>query len=163
MPENDDDKFLYAAEKLQDGRTVAEVRKLLIAKKGVPAEEAQSIVLNVYAAQKLQEGLKASEVRELLLAKKNVTPEEARAIVAEVRESLAEPDPVAPAGGNAMRGWGITLLVLGVGSFILPLMGLQFRLLNLFGQATPFLGGGLAVLGAVLVVVSLRPGGTPRR
>ena len=58
-----------------------------------------------------------------------------------------------------VRGWGITLLILGIGSFILPLLGLQFRLLNLFGDATPVLGAGLAVLGAVLVGLSFRSGG----
>jgi hypothetical protein len=160
--DQDDDHFLNAAQKLQEGHAVAEVRKLLVAEKSVPAGEAQSIVLNVYAAQKLQEGHKPSEVRELLLAEKNVTPEEARAIVAEVRKATTEPAPVAAAGSSAMRGWGITLLILGIGSFILPLMGLQFRLLNLFGEATPFLGAGLAVAGAVLLVLSLRPVGAPQ-
>ena len=117
------------------------------------------MVLNVYAAQKLQERHSASEVRELLLAEKNVTPEEARAIVAELRKASAQPDDGAGGGGGGMRGWGITLLILGIGSFILPLIGLQFRLLNLFGAATSIIGAVLALIGAVLVILSFRRGG----
>src|SRR5262249_12900403 len=96
-----DDLYLYAAQQLQEGHTVAEVRKLLPAKQGVPAEEARTMGLNVYAAQKLQEGCKESEVRKLLLAEKDVTPEEARAIVAELRAASEEPPPDAPARNNS--------------------------------------------------------------
>ncbi|MFO0969239.1 MAG: hypothetical protein U0793_27095 [Gemmataceae bacterium] len=163
---DDDDHFLYAAEQLEAGHTVAEVRKMLISRKRVPEEESRSIVLNVYAAQKLQEGYKPSAVRDLLLQEKNVTPEEARAIVAELREATEEParEESAPATGTGtMRGLGIAFLVLGIGSFILPLMGLQFRALGAFGQATPFIGAGLAVVGAVLLILSFTLGGAPPR
>lgn len=54
----------------------------------------------------------------------------------------------------AMRQLAVWLLILGVGSFILPMMGLQFKLLSLFGEATPFVGGGMAVLGGILLGVS---------
>ena len=161
VDQGDDDLYLFVAQKLQDGRTVAEVRKLL-AKRNVPAEEARTMVLNVYAAQKLQDGCKPSELRKLL-QEEDATPEEARAIVAELRQATEEPAPEeggggGGGGGGALRGWGITLLILGIGSFILPLMNLQFRLLNVFGEATPFLGAGLAVVGAVLLVLSFRSG-----
>jgi hypothetical protein len=47
---------------------------------------------------------------------------------------------------------GGTLLVLGVGSFILPLFGMQFRLLNIFGDAQPLVGLALATIGAILLI-----------
>jgi hypothetical protein len=156
--EGGNDPYLFTAQQLQEGRTVAEVRKRLVAE-GVPAEEARSMVLNVYAAQKLQEGRTESEVRKLLLAEKDVTPEEADTIVAALRTAIAQSTPDAPARNNALLGWGVIFLIFGVGSFILPLMGVQFKLLALFGEATPYIGGGLAVIGAVLVVLSFVTGG----
>lgn len=156
---DDDDHYLYAALRLQEGKTVSEVRKLLTSKKRIPADEARTMTLNVFAAQRLEEGLSASEVRKLLLAEKGVTEDEARSIVAELRKAREQADDDAGSGGgggSAMRGWGITLLILGIGSFVLPLMGLQFRLLNLFGAATPVLGAVLAAVGVVLVILSLR-------
>lgn len=53
-----------------------------------------------------------------------------------------------------MRSAGISLLILGIGSAILPFLGLQFKLLMAFGDAAPYVGGGLAVLGAVLLGIS---------
>ena len=44
-----------------------------------------------------------------------------------------------------MKTWGATLIVVGLGSFILPMIGLQFRLLNLFGGSPV---AGLIVAGA---------------
>ena len=65
---------------------------------------------------------------------------------------------VAPAvrsgGGTAMAGWGVTLIVLGLGSFILPLVGMQFRLLALFGPAQNIVALGLAALGVILLILS---------
>jgi hypothetical protein len=29
-----------------------------------------------------------------------------------------------------MKQWGVTLIFIGLGSFVLPMIGLQFRLLN---------------------------------
>lgn len=49
-------------------------------------------------------------------------------------------------------------MILGVGSFILPLVGLQFRLLSLLGDSTPILGAMLAVAGGVLLALSYRSG-----
>lgn len=58
--------------------------------------------------------------------------------------------------GGIMRSWGIWLLVLGIGSFVLPYMGLQFRILSIFGESLPMVAGGMAVVGAVLLALSLR-------
>ena len=51
-----------------------------------------------------------------------------------------------------MRTAGIYCLIFGVGSLVLPLVGLQFRLLSLFGAATPVVAVGLIVVGGVLLV-----------
>jgi hypothetical protein len=48
-----------------------------------------------------------------------------------------------------MRGWGVALPILGVGSFILPLMNLQFKLLQLFGEE------GQPIVGAILIVAGI--------
>lgn len=53
-----------------------------------------------------------------------------------------------------MRSWGIYLLIFGIGSFLLPMMGLQFKLLTLLGNSTPIVGGLLAIAGVVLIVLS---------
>jgi hypothetical protein len=55
-----------------------------------------------------------------------------------------------------MRSAGIWMLVLGVGAFVLPYFGLQFRILSVFGEALPMVAGGLALLGAVLLGLSFR-------
>ncbi len=53
-----------------------------------------------------------------------------------------------------MRSLGIWLTVLGVGSFILPMMGLQFRIMKIFGSSLPLVALFMAVVGIVLLVVS---------
>lgn len=57
-----------------------------------------------------------------------------------------------------MRSWGIWLVILGVGAFVLPYFGLQFKILNMFGEALPMVAGGIAVVGAVLLGLSFRSG-----
>jgi hypothetical protein len=57
-----------------------------------------------------------------------------------------------------MRGWGILLIVLGVGSFILPMMGMQFRLLSIFGEYTNIAGAVMAVIGVILLGISFMAG-----
>jgi hypothetical protein len=59
------------------------------------------------------------------------------------------------------RGWGMTLLILGLGSFILPLMERQFVILMWFGAAAPIVGAVLALIGLALVVQSFRSSGRP--
>jgi len=58
-----------------------------------------------------------------------------------------------------MKNLGILFLILGLGAFILPLFGLQFKLFTVFGK---IFGGGetyaeiaLACIGAVLIGVHL--------
>ena len=58
-----------------------------------------------------------------------------------------------------MRGWGITCLVLGIGSFVLPMMGVQFIVMELFGEYLPFAAIGMTVLGAGLIGGSFFTGG----
>lgn len=60
--------------------------------------------------------------------------------------------------GYDWGGLGFTLFVLGAGSFVLPAFGYQFKLLMLFGDATPFAGAGLAVVGFFLLVHSFTSG-----
>jgi hypothetical protein len=57
-----------------------------------------------------------------------------------------------------MRSWGIWLVILGVGAFVLPYFGLQFKILSMFGEALPMVAGGIAVVGAVLLGLSFRAG-----
>ena len=51
-----------------------------------------------------------------------------------------------------MKQWGVTLIFIGLGSFVLPMIGLQFRLLNLFG-GSPAAGMFVAAVGGVLLAV----------
>jgi hypothetical protein len=55
-----------------------------------------------------------------------------------------------------MRGLGVMLLVIGAGSFVLPMMGRQFILVSVFGEYEKAAAIGMIVLGAVLTVLSLR-------
>ena len=50
-----------------------------------------------------------------------------------------------------MRNWGLLLLVIGLGSFVLPYFGFQFQLINLFGEdSQPAVALILAAAGAIL-------------
>lgn len=53
-------------------------------------------------------------------------------------------------------GWLLTIF--GIGSFILPLLGLEFRIMRIFGDATPIAAAVMAVVGIVLLVISRRQG-----
>jgi hypothetical protein len=55
-----------------------------------------------------------------------------------------------------VRRLAIWLMILGVGSFILPMMGSQFIILSLFGPYAPIAGGAMAVVGLILLIVSFR-------
>lgn len=57
-----------------------------------------------------------------------------------------------------MRSAGIWMLILGVGAFVLPYFGLQFKILSIFGDALPMVAGGIAVIGAVVLALSFRAG-----
>lgn len=55
-----------------------------------------------------------------------------------------------------MRSAGIWLMILGVGAFILPYFGLQFKILAIFGETLPLVASGMAVVGAVVLALSFR-------
>ncbi len=56
-----------------------------------------------------------------------------------------------------MRSWGFLCLILGVGAFILPMMNMQFVLLDVFGpENVPLVASILIAVGIVLVALSLR-------
>lgn len=52
-----------------------------------------------------------------------------------------------------MQRFGIYLLILGIGAFLLPLTGYQFRLMSAFGDSQFIVAGAVAVVGLVLLVV----------
>lgn len=50
-----------------------------------------------------------------------------------------------------MRGWGIWMVLLGIGSFVLPIFGMQFVLLSLLGAARPIVAIVMIVAGGALI------------
>jgi hypothetical protein len=52
--------------------------------------------------------------------------------------------------------FGITLLVLGLGGFLLPHLGVQFKILNLLGEEQHTVAAALALAGGLIVAYSLR-------
>jgi hypothetical protein len=57
-----------------------------------------------------------------------------------------------------MKSLGVLLVVLGAGSFILPMVGLQFRLMSIFGDAQPVVAVVAVLVGVVLLVISTMRG-----
>ncbi|MCP5560278.1 MAG: hypothetical protein H7A55_21215 [Verrucomicrobiaceae bacterium] len=56
-----------------------------------------------------------------------------------------------------MKGWGITLIILGIGSFILPAMNMQFALISIFGEGNEAgVGVGFIAIGALMAFVGSR-------
>jgi cytochrome c-type biogenesis protein CcmI len=57
--------------------------------------------------------------------------------------------------GRGLRRWGVTFLILGIGSFLLPLVGLQFHVIislnEALGQVQPGMGICFAVFGGFLL------------
>ncbi|MBC7855826.1 MAG: hypothetical protein IAF94_20555, partial [Pirellulaceae bacterium] len=51
---------------------------------------------------------------------------------------------------------GITCSILGVGGFLLPLLGVQFKILALLGAAAPIVAGLLVLAGAVFLFLGLK-------
>lgn len=51
------------------------------------------------------------------------------------------------------KGLGGLLTVLGVGSFVLPLMGIQFKLMAIFGDYTWLAGIAATILGVTLMMI----------
>ena len=54
-----------------------------------------------------------------------------------------------------MIGWGIFLIILGAGSLVLPLIDVQFRLMELVDPWQPFAGIVVAVIGVALVLYGM--------
>jgi len=51
---------------------------------------------------------------------------------------------------------GTFLLIAGLASFVLPLVGLQLKIFNVFGEGQTMAGIGAVVLGAVLLVAGTK-------
>lgn len=58
-----------------------------------------------------------------------------------------------------MRRWGMWFLIFGIGSFVLPMFGLQFTILSLFGESLPLAAGAMAVAGVAMLGLSYRQQG----
>ncbi|TCZ78799.1 hypothetical protein E0485_06905 [Paenibacillus albiflavus] len=54
-----------------------------------------------------------------------------------------------------MRNFGVILLILGIGGFILPYFGIQFKIFNKLGEYETIGEIAAIVIGAILVVISL--------
>ncbi|MBD0325066.1 MAG: hypothetical protein ICV68_01465 [Pyrinomonadaceae bacterium] len=55
-----------------------------------------------------------------------------------------------------MIGFGILLIILGIGSLILPQFNIQFRLMSLLDDLQPAAGIVIAAIGALLLVLGMR-------
>jgi hypothetical protein len=55
-----------------------------------------------------------------------------------------------------MTGFGVLLIILGVGSLLLPAIGFQFRLMEIVDPYQPWAGTLVAVIGAALVAFGLQ-------
>jgi len=53
-----------------------------------------------------------------------------------------------------MKSFGTILLILGIGSFILPYFGYQFKLFNKLGEYETIAEIAAIVIGAILLVIS---------
>ncbi|MGW0518296.1 hypothetical protein [Crossiella sp. NPDC003009] len=51
--------------------------------------------------------------------------------------------------------FGILLLILGVGSFLLPMIGFQFTFMSLIEDYQPWAGIGVAAVGAMITIAVL--------
>ena len=50
------------------------------------------------------------------------------------------------------KAWGIRLIVVGLGAFVLPVFGYQFRILAPFGYALPIAATLTAIVGYIILV-----------
>ena len=58
-----------------------------------------------------------------------------------------------------MVGWGIFLIIMGAGSLLLPMLNIQFRLMEIVDDYQPYAGIVVAVIGAALVFLGMDRGG----
>lgn len=54
-----------------------------------------------------------------------------------------------------MIGWGVTFIIIGIGSYLMPLMDMQFALISLFGKS-PLIGAGFIAVGAALCLLGAK-------
>lgn len=57
-----------------------------------------------------------------------------------------------------MRQCATWFLILGIGAFILPMVGLQFKIFRLFGESLPLVAGGMVIAGMLMLGLSFRQG-----
>lgn len=55
-----------------------------------------------------------------------------------------------------MKEFGGLLLLFGIGSFVLPLVGLQFKIFRLFGDKSTVVGVVVAVVGGALLAFGMK-------
>ena len=55
-----------------------------------------------------------------------------------------------------MKNLGIFLIIMGIGSFILPMMGLQFRLMSLMDKGQPAAGIVVAMMGGLFTYLGIK-------
>jgi len=55
-----------------------------------------------------------------------------------------------------MKSWGIFFIIMGVGSLVLPLLGVQFILMSLLDSGQPWSGIGVALVGGVMIYLGSR-------
>jgi hypothetical protein len=54
-----------------------------------------------------------------------------------------------------MFGWGIALLIIGLGSLVMPMLGYQFTLMELVADFQPWAGIAVAVAGGLLITLGM--------
>jgi len=57
-----------------------------------------------------------------------------------------------------VKSIGAYLLLFGIGTFILHAMGMEFRLMRVFGENQNLAAAGMTVLGAILYVIGMKQG-----
>jgi hypothetical protein len=82
----------------------------------------------------------------------NLEESRKRGADAEVEANRLNADQVAAQDRALGRAWGIRLIVIGIGGFVLPIAGLQFELLMPFGSALPIAAAIVAIVGYILLV-----------
>ena len=55
-----------------------------------------------------------------------------------------------------MVGFGVLLIILGVGSLLLPMFDIQFQIMSMLDDYQPIAGIAIAAVGAVLVFLGLQ-------
>lgn len=55
-----------------------------------------------------------------------------------------------------MVGFGVLLIILGIGSLLLPMFDIQFQIMSLLDDYQPVAGIAIAAVGAVLVFLGLQ-------